>query len=139
MTHGQESDNIRLLRRLYEAWDRPAHEEVLAVLDPEFEFVNPDYAVDPGIRHGHDGFRQALANLDASFAEQHHQLEDFVDLGERILVHAVFHARGRDSGASVSVVEQHLWTVRDGKLVRMQWFHDAAEAEEAARAAQGPG
>jgi ketosteroid isomerase-like protein len=43
-----------------------------------------------------------------------------------------FHARGRDSEAQIDVEEQHLWTLRDGKILRIQWFHDAEEARRAA-------
>ena len=49
----------------------------------------------------------------------------------RVLWHTIFHARGH-SGAAIHVPEQHLWTVRDGKILRLQWFHDADEARRAA-------
>jgi ketosteroid isomerase-like protein len=73
-----------------------------------------------------------LENLDASFCEQRHVIEGLVDLGDRVLAHTIFQTEGRDTGAKVDVPEQHLWTLRDGKILRMEWFHDAAEAERAA-------
>jgi ketosteroid isomerase-like protein len=128
-----ESDNVRLVRRMYEAWESQKPEATVALMDPDFEFVNPDHAVDPGTRRGHDGFRAVLQNLDASFSEQRHVLEGLVDLGDRVLAHTTFQARGRDSGAQIAVAEQHLWTLRDGKALRLEWFHDRAKAERAAR------
>ena len=41
---------------MYEVWDAQDLDGVFALLDPEFEWVNPGYAVEPGIRRGHDGF-----------------------------------------------------------------------------------
>ncbi len=41
-----------------------------------------------------------------------------------MLWHTIFHARGH-SGAAIDVPEQHLWTLRDGKILRLQWFHNA--------------
>ena len=92
------------------------------LLDPEFEWVNPSYAVDPGTRRGHEGFAQVMANLEDTFASRRHVLGEVHDLGDRVLWHTVFHARGH-SGAEIQVDEQHLWTVRDGKILRLQWFH----------------
>jgi ketosteroid isomerase-like protein len=136
MAADHETDNIRLLRRLYEVWDAQDGEAVIAMLDPEFEWVNPVYAVDPGIRRGHDGFRKVMENLDTSFCEQHRVIEGLVDLGDRVLAHTIFQAEGRDSGAKIDIPEQHLWTMRDGKVLRIEWFHDAAEAERAAHDAR---
>jgi ketosteroid isomerase-like protein len=68
-----------------------------------------------------------------SFEVQTRRLGEVEDLGQgRVLWHTVFCARGRDSGASIEIDEQHLWTLRDGKILRIQWFHDAEEARAAA-------
>ncbi len=133
MTVDPESENLQLVRRIYAAWDSGDRVAIFALLDQEFEFVNPDYAVDPGIRRGHDGYAKVLDNLAAAFSEQRHELGEMLDLGDRVLCHTVFHATGRDSGARIDIPEQHLWTVRDGKILRVEWFHDSAEAERAAR------
>ena len=134
MSAGAESENVGIVRRLYHAWNARDVDAMLSVLDPAVEWVNPDYAVEPGTRRGHDGFLTVLRNLDASFDSYSHVLGEVVDLGDRLLWHTIFHARGRDSGAQVDIPEQHLWTLRDGKIVELRWFHDAAEAEEAAAA-----
>ena len=133
MTVEQESENVHLVRRMYAAWDSQDEAGAVGLLDRDFEFVNPDHAVDPGIRRGHEGWAKVRTNLNASFSEQRHEVGEVLELGNRILSHTVFHATGRDSGARIDVPEQHLWTVRDGKILRLEWFHDAAEAERAAR------
>jgi len=128
------SDNVRLLARMYEAWDAQDLDGVLELLDPEFEWVNPSYAVHPGIRRGHRGMEQVMENLRESFESQTRVLGEVEDLGDdRVLWHTVFCASGRDSGARIEIDEQHLWTLRDGKILRIQWFHDADEARQAAR------
>ena len=40
--------------------------------------------------------------------------------------------RGRGSGVEVEGRESALWTLRDGKVVRYAWFHEPADALEAA-------
>ena len=126
-----ENDNIRLLERFYDVWHAGDVPAALEFIDPGFEFVNPEYAVDPGIRRGHEGFTQVMANLDSSFAYHSHAMGEVIDLGDRVLWHTVFQARGH-SGAQLEIPEQHLWTLRDGKVLRLQWFHDADEARRAA-------
>jgi ketosteroid isomerase-like protein len=44
------------------------------------------------------------------------------------MVDIMLHARGRMSGLSLSRPEWHVWTVRNGKAVRVEWFkrEDAA-------------
>jgi len=127
------NENVELLARMYEVWDGEDVPGVLELLDPEFEWVNPSYAVHPGIRRGHEGMKQVMKNLHDSFEHQSHRLGEVEYLGDgRVLWHTIFCARGRDSGASIEVDEQHLWTLRDGKILRLQWFHDVEEAREAA-------
>ena len=128
-----ENDNIQVLRRMYEAWDAMDLDTVFDLLDPEAAWVNPDYAVEPGTRRGHEGFAIALRNLAGSFDSYSHVLGEVVDFGDRLLWHTIFKARGGGSGAEVDIPEQHLWTLRDGKIVELRWFHDPAEAEQAAR------
>jgi ketosteroid isomerase-like protein len=127
-----ESDNLRLIRRVYAAWDAEDMDAAFEDLDPEFQWINPDYAVEPGTRHGHEGFATATGNLHLSFGSFHHELGEFVESGDKVLWHTIFCVRGRDSGAEVQIPEQHLWTVRDGKVLSIQWFHDPDEAVEAA-------
>jgi len=127
-----ESPNVQLVRRMYAAWDALDLDTVFELLDAQVKWVNPDYAVVPGTRQGHDGVAVALKNLAASFDEYSHLLGDGVEYGDRLLWHTIFRARGRDSGAEVDIPEQHLWTMRDGKILELRWFHDVAEAEQAA-------
>jgi ketosteroid isomerase-like protein len=58
---------------------------------------------------------------------------EVIEAGDTVLVLAIFHARGRDSGVELKVPEQHVFTFKDGKILRLQWFHD----EPAARVAAG--
>ena len=74
-----------------------------------------------------------MENLRDSFESQRRVLGEVEDLGDdRVLWYTVFCACGRDSGAQIEIEEQHLWTLRNGKILRIQWFHDPDEARSAA-------
>jgi ketosteroid isomerase-like protein len=56
--------------------------------------------------------------------------ERFIDAGARVLVLSQFHARGRD-GLEVNLQLANLWTVRYGRIVRMDAFADHESGLEA--------
>ena len=98
----------------------------------DFEFVNPGYAVEPGTRHGHEGWSEAIDSLDAAFHDYAHELGEATDLGDRVLFLTTFVAKTSADSVAFRQSEPHLWSLRDGKVTRLQWFHDRAEALEAA-------
>jgi ketosteroid isomerase-like protein len=128
-----QGENVRLVARMYEVLRQENVAGLSEILDPEFEWVNPSYAVHPGTRRGLQGLLKVIENLRESFDHQEFIPREAHMVGDdRVLWEGVFSARGRDSGVQVEVEEQHLWTLRDGRILRLQWFHDAAEARRAA-------
>ena len=51
---------------------------------------------------------------------------------DKVLVHPRYDLRGVGSGAEVELDQWFVATVREGKILRMQWFTDGVEAREAA-------
>jgi ketosteroid isomerase-like protein len=122
-----------LLRELYTAWQgEDAGTAPHRFLADDFEYVNPPYAVHPGIRRGKAGWTAAARNLSDSFDSWSHQVGDMIDTGDSVLVFATFRARGRGSSVDLEKFEPHLWTFREGKVVRFEWFSDRGEALRAA-------
>lgn len=121
------------MQAFYAAWNRADRNDTTArFLAADFEYVNPDNAIDRGVRQGLAGWRAVLQNLDAAFEDYGHRAGEFVDLGERILCYATFVARARGSAMTLERDEQQLWTVRDGEITRLHWFHDPEAARRAA-------
>ena len=60
--------------------------------------------------------------------------EEFIDAGDdQVLVFSREGGRGRGSGAEVMTQPTaHLWTIRNGRAVRMQSYWERTEALEAA-------
>jgi ketosteroid isomerase-like protein len=125
--------DLDTVRQIYDLWNSPdGMTSSLALFARDFEYVNPESAIEPGIRRGHVGILEVLAAVEGSFADYVHELERLVDAGEKVLAYVTFRARGRDSGAQVEKPEQHVWTLREGKAIRFEWFHDEAAAKLAA-------
>jgi ketosteroid isomerase-like protein len=56
---------------------------------------------------------------------------EFRELGDRVLCFTTFIAKTSPGGVAFTQDEPHLWTLRDGEIVRLEWFHDRREALEA--------
>jgi ketosteroid isomerase-like protein len=124
-------ENVEVVRRIHEAWNRDDTEAILEHLRAEFEYVNPAYAVEPGVKCGHEGFAKVMENLRESFAPYRHDPEEFIDQGDHVIVRSRFKAQGRGSGAEIERWRVHAWTLRGGKALRVQWFDTVEEALQA--------
>ncbi len=123
--------NVEVVRRAYEVFDGDL-DALLALLDPTIEWISPSDAIEPGPRHGHDGVRAAFAATESAWERPTHVAEDFVDTGDSVFVTVTFRAHGRGSGLEAEQPEFHIWTVRDGAIVRFQWFYQRGDALDAA-------
>ena len=57
--------------------------------------------------------------------------EKFIESGDRILVMINWTGKGRGSGAQIEGSGAHLWTFRDGLVVRYEVYRDRDEARAA--------
>jgi ketosteroid isomerase-like protein len=128
-------ENVELVRRVYEAHERGDFATVFAAYDPAIEWdVRRMPAVDApleGVHVGHDGVRTFWRGWLAAWETTSFEYEEFIDAGERVIVPQRQRMRGRASGVEVDVRSTQVWTVRRGKLVRMEFFRTRAEALQA--------
>jgi ketosteroid isomerase-like protein len=61
-----------------------------------------------------------------------HTAEGFVDAEDKVLATVTFRGHGRGSGMDAERPEFHIWTLRDGAVVRFEWFYMERDALEAA-------
>ena len=128
-------ENVDLIRvHFYEAFRRSGQFE-LDYLDPEIEWIGPRQFPDLAEpHHGHDGVRRYFNTLMEAFDDYHMAPEEFIDAGpDQVLVFSREGGRGRGSGAPVQTQPTaHLWTIRDGKAVRMRSYWERPDALAAA-------
>jgi ketosteroid isomerase-like protein len=60
--------------------------------------------------------------------------DEIADHGDKVLVVNRIEGRGKESGADVSADTATLWTLRDGKVMRMALYWDVDAARRAAEA-----
>jgi ketosteroid isomerase-like protein len=125
-------ENVEVVRSFYDAWARDEFPGPVELMDPEIEYVNPPGAVEPGTRRGLAAFSRAVEKVYEGWETWHVEPEQFKAVGDQVAVVLSYRARGRGSGVEVEGRESALWTLRDGKVSRYAWFHEPADAPEAA-------
>jgi ketosteroid isomerase-like protein len=125
-------ENVEIVRSFYRAWARDELPGPIKLMDPEIEYVNPAGAVEPGTRHGLASFNTAVEKVFEGWETWQMEPERFTAVGDQVAVVVRYRARGRGSGVEVEGRESALWTLRCGKVSRYAWFHQPAEALEAA-------
>ena len=124
--------NVAVVRAIHEALARGQSPATLGLLHPDIEYVNPPDAVEAGTRRGIAAYEDALRSMLDAFEDVRIEVREIIDAGDQVVVLATYTARGRSSGARRQNEDGYLWTIRDGKAVSFEWFHDQADALEAA-------
>jgi ketosteroid isomerase-like protein len=124
-------ENVEIVRRAYAVFDADL-DRLLALLNRAVEWVSPSDAIEPGVRRGHQGVRDAFAATAMAWDEPTHTAEAFLDAENRVLVTVTFRGHGRGSGMEAERPEFHVWTLRNGLVVRFQWFYQRDQALEVA-------
>ena len=126
-------ENVEVVRRIYEHRMFDQHpEQLLPLVAPDIEFVNPPEAVEPGTRRGIAEVAQALRNVSQSFDSFRHELHELFDAGDAVVAWVSFCARSGGSETEVVQQEAQTWTFRGGKIVRYEWGRNLEDALEAA-------
>jgi len=82
---------------------------------------------------GREAAGASIEDWVGTFDEFAWEPDEFVDAGDQVVVGLSERARARGSTATVDHLYGMIFTVREGKIVRLRWF----ETKEAAREAAG--
>ena len=112
----------------YAAWNRRDVDGIAALLEPGFEFIpltqspdNPPF----GDREGLDRF---VASSREAWEEFLFDPRAFTPAADRLMVELQVQARARHTGIELEERWAHVYTVREGRVVRMEAFRSRDEA-----------
>ncbi len=124
-------ENVEIVRRAWEieAFGRDDYRaEVLTVYDSDV--VVAPLEEEPS--YGLDAYLDYIERWFAAWEELEQAAEEYIDAGDRVVVRGYFRGRGRGSGVEVDSRFYEIYTLRDGKIVRVDEFAERGEALEAA-------
>lgn len=118
--------NADLIRGVY-GFDWAAVDDQRRGLAAAGEVMAPDLQarVSPEIGdrtlHGLEGFAVFVEGLEEDFSEFRYQAESFDEISpDQVLVTGHIHARGRRSNMPLTAPFGHLWTLRDGRAIKVE-------------------
>lgn len=123
--------SVKLFRRGLAAWNQGDIPAIVEMCHPDVEWTFSDRLPDAT---GDIRGKQAVSDFLARFTEDWDEISMFadqvIDMGEDVVADVRFVAKGRD-GIEVSMQFIHVWTTRDGQVVRFRGYPTLAEALEA--------
>jgi len=123
------SDQVDTVLQGYEAFNRGDVEASLEILDPEIEWHT--YIVPGpggGTYHGHDGVRELWSDARRIFGGFKNVPEKLFESGDGVVAFVRVEGVGAKSGIAVQARIAHVYTFRDGKVIRVESFEDRDEA-----------
>jgi uncharacterized protein len=138
-------ENVEIVRRLHPGSDtdlvalsrdsaawRAVAESVSGLFEPDFELEF--FGGLPGLSatyRGVSGLRDAWLDWLAPWETYHDELQEALDLGDRVLLLGRHRGTRETTSPEVSAAFAALYTLRNGKVCRVQYFADQAEALKA--------
>jgi ketosteroid isomerase-like protein len=122
-------ENVEIVRRV--------NEHLLTTGEPAWDLTHEDVEVhdhdtpDQGSYHGHSGVARWLEDWGAAWAEWTYEPEEYIDAGDAVVALIRTKAEGRGSGLKLERKDAVAYRLRDGKIARIDFYNDRAEALEA--------
>jgi uncharacterized protein len=109
-------ENVEVVRRAFEAYERGDVEAMLEEVDEEVQWKQIE---EPAPVYGRDGVREAVQRWDETWDNLRAEVDEYIDAGDCVIALIRFRGLGRASGVPVEMASYHVFTVRNGKVARM--------------------
>jgi ketosteroid isomerase-like protein len=123
-------ENVEIVRRWYDAFNRGDIDAVIALLAPGFEFdTTRSLFLNRGI-FGPDLVRTWMAEWREHWASSRYEADEYIEAGEHVVTPFTNRLLGRD-GIELQAVGVFVWTIRDQAVARLCLYQERDEALEA--------
>jgi ketosteroid isomerase-like protein len=135
-----DRDNVEILRRGFEGFRERGIDAMEDLVHPDFEGgADPQLLTEPQVYRGPEGIRRWFEGFEGFIEDVRFEADQFVGNGDRVLVAARLVGRGVGSGIEVEQRAWQVWTLRDGRAIRLHIYADEAEARREAGLDPEPG
>ncbi|MCA1837289.1 MAG: nuclear transport factor 2 family protein [Actinobacteria bacterium] len=124
-------ENVEIVRRCVEAWQRRDFGEALSAYDEAVVF-EADLPQGGGVYEGHSGVNRWFAEWIGAFTDFWMEPQGYLDKDNCVVMLAREGGRGKGSGVPVARESALVYWLRQGKIVRVRGYLDPTEALEAA-------
>jgi ketosteroid isomerase-like protein len=122
-------ENLEIVERGIEAFNERGVEGIIPFIHPDFEATTPpNLASEPDTYRGHDGVRRWFDSFYEVMDQIRWDAHSFQQVGDEVVVEFALRARGKTTGLDFGQEAVMVWTLRDGKGMRIQLFETLDEA-----------
>ena len=124
--------NVDVVRDAYTAWNQAAFDEWKAMHRPDVIVIPPEGFPEGNPTEDREAWFTQAMRLTDSWEEQRVEVEELHEVpGDRVLSIICWVTKGKDSGITLETPMAAITTVRDGRIVRHEFFRDREEARRA--------
>jgi uncharacterized protein len=126
--------NTDLIRPIFEEWGRGNWRPRFDVYDQALEWGWSDEF--PGLAGVYVDARDPNPRLRSWLSHWEHWravAEEFVEIGDYVVVLATYHGKGKGSGVEINQEGAHVFKLREGKVVRLEIFASRERALQSVR------
>lgn len=124
-------EKLALVQAAFDAYFRGDEPALLELVAADVVITQFPEQVDVRDYHGHEGFRQVMADWTGIWDDWSIEILSARELGDMVLATARQRGRGRGSGAPMESEPTLVFTVREGLIARWQMFPSEEQALEA--------
>jgi ketosteroid isomerase-like protein len=123
------SDNVTVVRRLYEARGNP--EIIRQVLAPDVRWEVVEGFPYSDVYLGLKGVSDFFTRLFSDFEDWRTEPYEFFETGDRVIALGAYSAKAKATGKTFKARFAHVWTIRNGVIARLQQVADTAQIAHA--------
>ena len=128
-------ENVEIVRAGFEAWNAGDLDAVRDLFHPDVVLRSPEGWPEPGPFVGREAVLRGFGQLrEAWDTVSHEPVSAFIDIGDRVVVRSTL--RGIGQGPEFHQESTVVFTVRNGRVLGLEFFWDHAEALNAAGLAE---
>jgi ketosteroid isomerase-like protein len=116
-------DNVTVVRNLYDAYRRKDTAAIFQALDLEVEVYQSELLPWGGRYKGHDQVQSSFAKL-TEHLDSHAHVDQIIDAVDQVVAVGRSRGRAKANGKEFDLAVAHVWTLRQGKVRRLEAYLD---------------
>jgi hypothetical protein len=117
--------DLEKIEELYNAQQKRDLRSIIMLMSPDVEIIQSDELPWGGHFTGHDGVKKFLTAL-AEHIDSQVQVERMIDAGDKIAAIGRTVGKARKTNLEFDVPIVHIWTMREGQVIRFEPYIDNA-------------
>jgi ketosteroid isomerase-like protein len=126
------AETVEIVERAMAAYEADDLDAQLEILDPDVELVEWPESPDQRSYRGHEGALRAAESWGEAWEWIRVDVDEVMEAGDKVLVCGRTFGKGKGSSVEVAIDTFNVYTVRDGRVTRIEFFTTEEPALRAA-------